>query len=204
MKTNQLELKYYHNIERYMSQLKTNPIKFSHISPQPDQSVHFWYKSSTNTWTVIRNFYEYYIDGQSLLHAIGHFYWGGINTQDTFFDTNIGLLGAFNNPVTDSITAKQLLLQEVNSSEIMQLYGLLDSQDQVAKAKCLEQFAKEQDDPFTLLYGCQGCGDFACGGIGAIITRKAGHYTWTFGEGKDELQYTFEENQYQQVLQPWL
>ena len=57
-----------------------------------------------------------------------------------------------------------------------------------------------EKDQYHTLYGCP-CGDEECGGLGVIITKENGLYSWTFGERENELQFRFEENQYRIAFQ---
>lgn len=173
MKLSKLTLLKVKNAERQLQALSD---KVSEYRQEAKGIISLNYNSGGGT--VVRDFYEYYIDGQSLIKIIGQTYWGNeADGQDEFFNSHIGSLGAFGKD-SDIEFIEQLLQQDQST----------DSEG-------------TSDTPEVLLYRCQLCGDEACGGITFQVHRKDDLVIWTDSE---KLTFYFKAIEYESLLRDYL
>lgn len=194
-KINTLELKFYPNIECYLAQMSEEERKKAKVEYVNEN--HAEIRIGKKGHKLVINFYEYYVDGKSVYNEISKYYWKtkSEHLEPNFSYEQIGWIGSFDE-IFDWVQMKEFLLEEITTEEILQYFPL--------KIEIVEHIVEHHEayknEKYHTLYGCI-CGHEGCGGHGVIITKENGFYFWTFGEGENELQYKFEENQYRTAFQ---
>lgn len=174
-KTNKLELKFYNNVERHRRV----------------------YEQKTIESKQVKNFYEFYIDGKSLISEIGKTFWSKQNAE-TFFDDKVGYLGAFNEE-TDLVFLVLLYQLELETEIRKFIESNMSCKLSGTKMSTILEEINEEKIGLTLLYGCS-CGDTYCQGIGVEIKKEDDFYYWTLGEENKVLFYKFEAKAYENEL----
>lgn len=197
-KINTLELKFYPNIECHLAGMNEEERKKAKVEYINEN--HAEIRIGKKGHKLVRNFYEYYVDGKSVNNEISLHYWDLPLPKPKYLPSNssyeqIGWIGAFD-AIFDWVLMKEFLLEEVTTEEILQLFSLKRERAE----RIVEHHEIYKNEKYQTLYGCI-CGDKGCSGLGTIITKENGFYTWTFGEGENELQFRFEENQYRTAFQ---
>ncbi|WP_196890183.1 hypothetical protein [Aureivirga sp. CE67] len=131
-----------------------------------------------------------------LINEIGRIFWNKDNSE-SFFDDNIGFLGAFCKE-TDLIMISFFLKFKTKreTREFIEKYIEIEEDR-------FENLYREFNEEITLFYGCR-CGDLNCGGIGAKIEKSTKFYNWVLGEGENSKIYRFETEQYQNEFLKYL
>ena len=172
MNYSRLSLKKINNIER---QIKLHQHKTVDKIDDGDISKYLIYKSGERS-KKLRNFYEYYIDGQSLINIISKNYWNTeANENSEFFNSHIGCLGGFGQ-FWDEISISILTKKEFTREQTKKLVDLFApnyksiSTDR-SNQKQQNKIVNEVRDNF-LMYCCQDCGDSNCGGLTLSIKKE--------------------------------
>lgn len=196
MEISTLELKRFNNISCQTKRLST---EFQAVDRGPDWLL---YKDHLGLERHIRNFHEFYIDGEMLIKRIGQKFW---NTEayEPFFENTVGLLGSFGR-FWDEIKINELFNYGLSKLEILEIASKHNIFDSETIQVCIKELESSQNEQLVLLYGCQQCGDPACGGLGVRITQDHQFYCWTFDEGPAEAVFLFEKAQYEQVFKEYL
>jgi len=196
-----LSIKKVNNIKR---QINLYNHKIVEILDAENSSKYLVYNSGEKSITL-RDFYEYYIDGQPLINIISKYYWNIQASENSeFFNSYVSCLGSFG-LFWDEISVSILTKKEFNSTQIKTLVSLLksnyiNSTGQVSIQNLQGQIIKDVRDNF-LMYCCQDCGDSDCGGITLNINKKNDTTIWT---DNDNIEIHFNTVEYEQVLQNFI
>jgi len=201
MITSKLSLKKVNNIARQIERRQNDIID---VIDNKDGSKFLKLKSNDGN-CKIRDFYEFYINDQSLINIVSKNYWE-IDADENvgFFNTHVGCLGSFGK-FWDGINVSILTKKEFSKDQIESLEKMFCSDYRVSELSISDKSHKEQlvEDITNgfLLYCCQDCGDFDCGGITFEIKRVGDNMIWT-DNSKIEIQFNFDE--YKEVLENYL
>jgi hypothetical protein len=132
----------------------------------------------------VRDFYEYYINGQSLTNIIGATYWQeNPNGLTSFFNSHVGCLGSFGE-FWDGIYINILLKKNLTDYQIKELFKRFNTEQEII----------EQN---FLFYCCQDCGDPVCGGITFDIFKEENTISWSDNK---KLAFNFDITEYELVF----
>ncbi len=182
MKTSKLSLKKVQNINR---QIKLYGNDIAEIVDRDDEAKIIKLKSTT-VFYIVRDFYEFYIDNQSLMNLISKTYWNvEVNEDGEIFNSLVGCIGSFGS-LWDGISIKILTQKPFDKNQRNDLFDMFkqnynEPQNSINEKRIKEEIADEVVNDF-LFYCCQGCGDSGCSGITFSIIKKENKIFWTDNE----------------------
>ncbi len=201
MKISKLSLRKINNIDRQIAFFKN---KIVEIVDENNGAKSFKFKSGPHSGKI-RDFYEFCINGQSLINIISKKYWANEATEDSgFFNTHIGCLGPFGK-FWDEVYVRILSQKELTKDQIQTLFDMFKSNYISSDNPISEHEIKEQILDYIvnnfLLYCCQDCGDSGSGGITLNIEKREDKIIWTDNE---KITIQFDANEYVEVLESYI
>lgn len=190
MKISRLSLKKVNNIERQIKLYKKDHQKIVH---EENETKLMNDEYGFSSYTTLRDFYEFYVDGQSLINIISKNYWENEADEDCkLFDTHVGCIGSFG-AISDEIYCRALTQKKYTKEEKEILINKHGS-------NISKWFVDAIEEDF-LFYWCQSCADSGCGGISMDIIRKDNIITW---KDHEKITIHFDLTEYEKVLEDYL
>jgi ferredoxin len=199
--------------------IKTDLIqKFRNINEENIESeknegqncVHFKLKSQTTE--IVRNYYEYTIDGENLSKILSEQLWhnkksNSFNPEFKFNNYWTGYIGSFDK-FWDRIKLLSLFRTKYNKETILQdeyVRNYLENIKNEYHNQIITSLLYEFENNDVPIYGCKVCGDKECGTLNIRIESKDEKYVnWTFKEEDMIKTWTFDKLQYETEIKKLL
>lgn len=141
---------------------------------------------------------DFIIDYKPLSPILDGFY----RNQAPILENWVCMFGSFS-WITDRFKAKQLTLAPLSDQELRELCPST-GQNTHDQAEIVQALKVEYENENIIIYGCNQCGDFYCGGFSVKVERREDCFHWLFENDDRRLRFSFEAATYCQVFQPYL